>query len=105
MPWSSDCTSIRLLGSGGLVLMIVDLLMDFIQAVIEWALSPLPTHSIDWAGNLGMVINNLGSLNYFLPISETFAVVVGVMVLFPVFFGVNFALWCIALLRGGSSRG
>lgn len=91
--------------SGGFGLMIVDLLLGLIETVILWGLSPLPNHEIDFVDNLQLLVNNLGALNYFLPISETIAVVVGIMILFPVFFGVNFALWCIALIRGGSSRG
>jgi len=85
--------------------MLVEWLLDMVQTVLLWAAGPLPEHQLGYLDGFAMTLSNLGALNYFLPIQETVAVVVGVLVLFPVFMGVNFALWCVALLRGGSSRG
>lgn len=85
--------------------MIVDWLLDLLQAVLNFALSPLPSWSFDLQSKVNTIADNLGALNYFLPISETVGLVVTVMVFVPVLFGVNFALWVVMALRGGSSRG
>lgn len=85
--------------------MILEWILDFLQAAAEWALSPLPDESGDMWQHVNTIAENLGALNYFLPIAETVALVVAVIALFPVFLGITLALWVVAQLRGSSSAG
>lgn len=85
--------------------MIVDWLLNLFQTVIDGAGSLLPSWSFDLQSRVDTIASNLGALNYFLPIAETVGLVVSLLVMVPVVFGVNFALWVVMALRGGSSRG
>lgn len=85
--------------------MIVDWLLGLFQTVVGSIGDTLPSTDADPFQYVTTVLDNLGGLNYFLPISETFTVVVGVMVVFPLFAGVSLVLWVLAFLRGGSARG
>jgi hypothetical protein len=85
---------------------IIDLLFDFFEGVLALLLYPFPnSDSGEVFAYLQTVANNLGALNYFLPIAETVAVVVAVMALFPIFLGITLGLWVAAQLRGSSSVG
>lgn len=85
--------------------MIIDLLLDFLEATVAFAVSPLPTSDTDPFAHLQTIVSNLGALNYFLPIAETVGIVVAVFALFPAFLGVTLVLWITAQLRGSSSAG
>jgi hypothetical protein len=84
---------------------IVDTLLGAFQTVVLWAVSGLPS-----AGDAGpfagwnLVISNLGAMNYFLPIAELFAFVIGISVVFPALAGVTLLVWLVTFLRGGSAR-
>jgi hypothetical protein len=87
-------------------LVITDLLLGLFQGLVSLLLAPFPSASPgDVADYLGTVVGNLGALNYFLPIAETFALVVAVFALFPIFLGITLSLWVAAQLRGSSSVG
>jgi hypothetical protein len=86
--------------------MIVEWLLDAIQAAIEFVLNLLPSgNEIPFIDNLNSLLSNLGAMNYFLPISETFNLVVGVFLVFPLLMGVSLSLWILAQVRGSSARG
>lgn len=87
--------------------MITDWFLSFLQAAVSFGVSPLPASSTgdNFVSNFNIVLNNLGALNYFLPIAETFTAVVAIMFLFPIFMGVTLALWVFAQIRGSSARG
>lgn len=85
--------------------MLIEWLLDLISAGMDAALSGLPVTEAPFIEGLTGILANLGALNYFLPISETFAVVIGVLFVFPVFMGATFLVWCVAMIRGGSARG
>lgn len=86
--------------------MILDLLFDFFEGVVSLLLLPFPNSDAgEVASYLQTVANNLGALNYFLPIAETVTVVVAVIALFPIFLGITLGLWVAAQLRGSSSVG
>jgi hypothetical protein len=84
---------------------LVDWFFDLLQAGINLITAPLPADSTNVVGYIHTITDNLAALNYFLPIGETFAIVVAILFLFPIFFGVSLALWVLAQLRGSSSRG
>jgi hypothetical protein len=85
---------------------ILDALFGFLDGLVRFITAPLPSaDSLPFVSNLALVLDNLGALNYFLPIAETFAVVVGVLLVFPLFMGVSLTLWVFAQLRGSSARG
>lgn len=86
--------------------MIVDWILDWFVTALNWLVGLFPEDTaLGWVSYVETVLDNLGALNYFLPIAETFALVVGVFALFPVFLGVTLSLWVVAQLRGSSSNG
>jgi len=84
---------------------IVEALLDWMQAAITFVLGLFPTTDVDVFAYVDQVAGHLGDLNYFLPIAETIGLVVAVFALFPVFLGVTLTLWIAAQLRGSSSVG
>lgn len=84
--------------------MITDLLFGFVQAGVTWSVGGLPTVSGEPFAGWNAVVANLGAMNYFLPVSELFAFVIGISVVFPALAGVSLLVWLVALLRGGSAR-
>jgi hypothetical protein len=89
----------------GVARVIVDRILELLETILGWALAPFPDDSTAVIAHVTDMAGNLGALNYFLPIAETFAVVVGVLVIFPGFMGISLSLWIIAQLRGSSSVG
>lgn len=88
------------------VAVIFELILDAIETALTWLIGLFPgADGFSYIGHLETTLANLGALNYFLPIAETFTVVVAVFALFPVFLGVTLALWIAAQLRGSSSIG
>lgn len=85
--------------------MLIEWLLDALELGFIFALELLPGGTTEWVSNVGTILSNLGALNYFLPIAEAFVVVVGILLVFPVFMGTTFLIWILALLRGGSARG
>lgn len=85
------------------------MLVDWILAAFEWVivetLGLFPTSGPDALTYVNGLAAQLGDLNYFLPLNETFALVVSVLVVFPLFMGTTLSLWILAQLRGSSSRG
>jgi hypothetical protein len=86
--------------------MILDYLIAWFFQLLSWILAPFPDQAglPNVAGNLTTIMSNLGALNYFLPISETFAVVIACLLLFPLFFGISITTWIYAQIRGSSPR-
>ena len=85
--------------------MVTEALLDFIESAVAWMVGLFPTDSTDVWTYVNAIADNLGALNYFLPISETLVLVIAVFALFPIFLGVTLALWVAAQLRGSSSVG
>lgn len=85
--------------------MIVDALLGWIEAAIGFVSGMFPESDVDVFANVRLIADNLGAMNYFLPIVETLVLVVAVFALFPVFLGVTLALWVASQLRGSSSVG
>lgn len=85
--------------------MLTDFLLGAIETMFLSLFGLLPTTEISAAQYLGTVISALDDLNYFLPIAETFALVIGIFAIFPALAGVSFSLWVVAQFRGSSSRG
>ncbi len=86
--------------------MITDALLAMLETVLSGFLSLFPNGDpLFTAEQIGNLLGSLDDLNYFLPIAETFAVVLAVMALFPIFLGVTLSLWVVAQMRGSSSRG
>lgn len=85
--------------------MIIEWLLDAIEALIRWLAGLFPTWNPDALDGFSSVLSHVGDLNYFLPIAEVFGVVVGAFMLFPALMGVSLAVWLVALIRGGSARG
>lgn len=85
--------------------MIVEWLLDMLEAAFNWIAGLFPTSSFDPGALFGGALQHLGALNYFLPIAELAALVLAFTVLFPFFMGTTLLLWLIALIRGGSARG
>jgi hypothetical protein len=85
---------------------IIDALLGAIQSVTLWALGGLPVVSNSDApfSGWGLIVDNLGAMNYFLPVAELFSFVIGVSVVFPALAGVSLLVWLVALIRGGSAR-
>ena len=86
--------------------MIVEWLLDAVQAVVVWLGGLFPDVNLnDTLSGWGTVLSYLGDLNYFLPIAEVFAVTLAVFMIFPALMGTSLLAWLVALIRGGSSRG
>lgn len=85
--------------------MIFEVVFDFFEMVLVWLSAAFPVTTINPLDSFSQVIGYMNDLNYFLPISEVFAITVAVFVIFPAFAGVSLLSWLIALIRGGSSRG
>lgn len=85
--------------------MIVDTILDWLEAAFIWLGGLLPAWDPGaFLDNFDLVTSNLAALNYFLPISELFAAVIAVFYLLPAFLGVTLVVWLVALIRGGSAR-
>lgn len=85
--------------------MIIEVLFDLFEAGITGLATLFPNDPVNLQQYIGIVSENLGALNYFLPIAEIFTLVVAVVVIFPLFAGVSLSLWIVAQLRGSSSVG
>lgn len=87
---------------GGAV--IIALLLLALVACLVWLLQLFPVFEVE-TGSMTGLWGLLADMNYFLPISEIFAVTFAVFMLFPALMGVTLVSWIVALIRGGSSRG
>ncbi|MFT4287434.1 hypothetical protein [Nocardioides sp.] len=85
--------------------MIVEWLMDVLQAGLLWVASLLPEDPWTVYESWSLVLAHMADLNYYLPISELFAFTIGAFVVFPAFAGVSLVLWLVGLIRGASVRG
>lgn len=85
--------------------MIIDLLLEWVEAVLDWVIGLFPVTDFDPVAYLSTALSYVSDIDYFLPLHEVFGVVVAVLLIFPVFAGVSLVLWIVALLRGGSARG
>ncbi len=86
--------------------MITDALLSVVFGLLSWAGGMLPVwNPVDHVPPLGGAVPWLNDLDYFLPIHELISLVLAVLLLTPAFVVASLALWLIALVRGGSSRG
>lgn len=85
--------------------MVIEWLLDFFEAGFNFIVGLFPTNVPNPVELFGGALGYLGDLNYFLPITELAAAVIGVIIIAPLFLGVTLSTWLIALIRGGSSRG
>lgn len=87
--------------------MIVELLLDAIEALLSWLASMFPSGaglSLPMDG-FGGFLSHVADLNYYLPIGEVFTFTIGALIVFPALAGVSLLVWLVALIRGGSARG
>lgn len=85
--------------------MIVDRLLDWLEDALVWLSEVFPQWDVPaFLDNWGLVTQNLGAMNYFLPISEVFTLVLSVFYVLPFFLGTSLILWIVSFIRGGSSR-
>lgn len=83
--------------------MITDFLLDLLENVLNWVASLLPTDSVVGSQNIGFQI--FSAANYFFPVAELSAVLLGLFALGLPMAVVSLVLWLlVGVLRGGSSK-
>lgn len=83
--------------------MITDFLLDLLEGLVGWVASLLPVDTVVGAQNLGFQI--FSGANYFFPVAELAAVLLGVIALGLPMAGVSLVLWLlVGVIRGGNSK-
>lgn len=83
--------------------MITDFLLDLLDGLIAWVAGMLPTDPVPASENLGFQI--FSGANYFFPVAELAAVLLGVMALGLPMAGVSLLIWfLVGVVRGGSAK-
>lgn len=83
--------------------MITDFLLDLLESVVSWLSSLLPTDDAVGAENMGFQI--FSSANYFFPLAELSAVVLGILAMGAPLAVVSLLIWLgVGVLRGGSPK-
>ena len=83
--------------------MITDFLLDLLENLVNWVAGLLPTDTVFGSQNLGFQI--FSGANYFFPLSELGAVILGVIALGLPLAGVSGVLWLlVGVIRGGSPK-
>lgn len=82
--------------------MIVDSILDWIFTAIEWMLNIFDNIGLPY---LGMAVDGLGFMNYFLPVSELTGIFIAFFALGVPMGVATIATWLVVgVIRGGSSR-
>lgn len=85
--------------------MIVEWLLDFLEAGFNLIVGLFPVTDFNPVTMFVNAVPFLGSLNYFIPISELLSTTVAFLVLGGPFMIVSLGVWILAFIRGGSARG
>lgn len=85
--------------------MIVEWLLDAIEAALVWLASLFPSSTFNPATILGSAWSALGDVNYFFPVAELSALVAGFLLLGVGWAVVTLAIWVWAQIRGSSGVG
>ena len=84
--------------------MITDAILGWLLAGTEWVVALLPS-STGAMGGLSLAFSNLGALDYFIPITEAYALTIGFWRLMAPAGLVALAIWIVVgVVRGGSVR-
>lgn len=83
--------------------MITDFLLDLLEGLVTWLSSLLPTDTVFGSQNMGFQI--FSGANYFFPLAELSAVVLGVIALGLPMAGVSLIIWLlVGVIRGGGAK-
>lgn len=83
--------------------MITDALLDLLGTLTGWVAGMLPADDKVGAANLGFQI--FSGANYFFPLAELSAVVLGILALGLPLGGVSLVIWLlVGVVRGGSPK-
>jgi hypothetical protein len=82
---------------------ITDFLLDLLEGLVNWFASLLPVDTVLGPQNLGFQI--FSGANYFFPLAELSAVVLGVIALGLPMAGVSLVIWLlVGVVRGGGAK-
>lgn len=83
--------------------MITDFLLDLLEGLVSWVAGLLPTDDVMGGRSLGFQI--FSGANYFFPLSELGAVILGIVALGLPLAGVSVVIWLlVGVVRGGSPK-
>lgn len=83
--------------------MITDALLDLLESLTGWVAGLLPTDDVVGADNIGFQV--FSGANYFFPLAELSAVVLGILALGLPLALVSLVIWLlVGVLRGGSAK-
>lgn len=85
--------------------MIIEWLLDAVEAALTWLAGLLPTSTFDPVASLASAWGVLGDVNYFFPVAELTALIAGFLLLGVGWGGVALAIWIWAQIRGSSAVG
>lgn len=87
----------------GAVAVITDFWLDLLEGLVNWVSAMLPTDTVLGDQNIGFQI--FSGANYFFPLAEMSAVLLGLIALALPMSVVSLVLWlAIGVVRGGSSK-
>lgn len=83
--------------------MITDFFLGLLEGLVGWVADLLPSDTISGGQSIGFQI--FSGANYFFPLAEIGAVVLGIMALGLPLAGVSVLIWLVVgVLRGGSPK-
>lgn len=85
--------------------MIVEWLLDALEAALVWIGGLLPASSFNPAASLGSAWGVLADVNYFFPVAELTALIAGFLLLGVGWAAVTLIIWIWAQIRGSSGVG
>lgn len=85
--------------------MIIDFLLDAIEAVFDFVVGLFPVTDFNPVQTFSDMLGVLGDLDYFLPIHELAGLVIAFLLLGAPFLVVTLAIWVLALIRGAGATG
>jgi hypothetical protein len=82
---------------------ITDFLLDLLEGLVNWIASLLPVDTVLGSENIGFQI--FSGANYFFPLAELSAVILGIIALGLPMAGVSLVLWLlVGVIRGGGAK-
>lgn len=83
--------------------MITDFLLDLLENLLNWVAGLLPVDTVLGSENIGFQI--FSGANYFFPLAELSAVILGIIALGLPMAGVSLVLWLlVGVIRGGGAK-
>lgn len=83
--------------------MITDFFLGLLEGLVSWVAGLLPTDDVTGGTSIGFQI--FSGANYFFPLAELGAVILGVMALGLPLAGVSVLIWLlVGVVRGGSPK-